>query len=234
MVALSLILVAACVLMIAFVGGRNRGERVWEMIGLMGSLVATFCGVAWAIWFTNRGERQQEQQAVVALLLAARSDVGYTRERCAEFRDLGPNGKPYYRDEYVDHAPMPRSGTLDAVLQSELVLRHMSPATFKVITAQLGMIDATSAFAAVGGTTRDRREQAILTGAWYTVIWHALESEVEWQRGRATDRARDSMTRYWWTAEINRDSLPGTWRHFRYNESVRESLMQEGVNRRAQ
>ena len=210
---------------------RSRKERVWDVVSFSGSLVATFCGVAWAIWLTNREVSSGEREAVISLLAMARADVGQTMETCAEFADADDPAHPFYSDEYVSKAAMPRSGTLEAIIRSEMVLRHLSPATFKVVTTELGLIEAAARLASISGAPAERRRLAVLTGGWYMVVFHALESEIEWQRGHATAKARDSMTRYWMMVETNRDSVAGSWRHFRFNPSVRADLMQEGIER---
>jgi hypothetical protein len=61
------------------------------------------------------------------------------------------------------------------------------------------------------------------------VIRHALESELEFLAKRATPEARDSMTRYWYSVEVNGDSVSGSWKHFLANPAVQDSLMEVGI-----
>lgn len=215
---------------------RDKRDR---LVDFAAGLVATFCGVAWAIALTNFLSERHEEKVVTGLLRAANADVLQACAQVALYVEQDTVFSPKLSDFFVMNTKVPSPRSLDDVMGSEAVLRRTSPLTFGAIAGMRTLADQAQHLAAATGTPDDRRKSMLLCGASYFAIHHALESEIDWQEGRITALARDNMTRYWWKLSQNESPRPGAWREaspppgswteFLKRPALRESLLEVGV-----
>jgi hypothetical protein len=200
-----------------------------KLLDFAAGLVATFCGVALGLAVTNWAAERQERRAVTGLLRAADADVLQACAQISFYVDQDTVFSPKLSDFFVMSTKVPSPQSLDDVMQSETVLRRISPLSFKAIAGMRTTGDEAQSLAASRGTPDDRRKALWLCGASYFSVHHALENEIAWQEGRITALARDSKTRYWWVVEQNEEMRPGSWKEFMARPAVRESLLELGV-----
>jgi hypothetical protein len=121
------------------------------MLDFAAGLVATFCGVAWAIAVSNLVSERQERKMVTGLLRAANADVLQACAQMAFYVEQDTVFSPKLSDFFVMAAKVPSAQSLDDVMRSETILRRTSPLTFGAIAAMRTTADQAQHFAAGAG-----------------------------------------------------------------------------------
>jgi hypothetical protein len=212
----SIVLLIGAVITVLAVTSRKGvlSERRRYLLDLAVALLATYCGVAWALKASDLAAAKTERREVIGLLRAARGDVLQSADRLADYIKSDSTFSPPLSDLFVSVTPVPTPVVLAAVIQRESVVRNMSPLTFRVIVNAQEGVEAGIALAKATGDVAGKRKVFQIVGSNYFMIVHGLDGEIDFLEGKATAQARLSMTKHWVASEVNGDNGPGTWRYF--------------------
>jgi hypothetical protein len=209
------LLVGLIVIVFALTSGKRKlSERAGYFLNLGVALLATYCGVAWALKASDVAAEKAERSEVIGLLRAARSDVLQSADRLADYIASDSTFSPPLSDLFVSVTPVPTPVVLGAVMERESVVRKLSPLTFRVIVNAREGVEAGIALSKATGNIAGKRKVFQVVGSNYFMIIHALDGEIDVLEGRATAAARLSMTKHWLAREVNGDGGPGTWSYF--------------------
>ncbi|HEY3216224.1 MAG TPA: hypothetical protein VGK93_06990 [Candidatus Eisenbacteria bacterium] len=169
-----------------------------DALSVLVTVLATFCGVAWAITWTDMATDQRERRTVARLLAVASQEMFVGAADIAMDLGAAPNQRG---------APPADPSVFGAVLENEIVLKHMTDAALGR-TQRLRVVYA-----------RARRDSAMeRTGQTLLQLSELLKAESQYQSGRHDRR--------WLALQMNRsDSL--RWK--RLAETFRAETFKEGV-----
>jgi len=202
----------------------KRNEPVFEFLV---AVIATFCGVAWAIALGNAAEEKKERAAVANLLTAAADDAtAYASNRAMKvcFREMleheeRASGETHFQMSDRDSTDFllraDRALLLDTVLGSDLVLRYISPRVLDRIQQERAR---QAAYAEL--------RQDMDVGRTVYLIANLIRAESEFQRQRLNHLELDKAVAHADSIIGVADSVTGSW--YGLLARVRQSMNDAG------